>query len=123
MNPSGKKQKQALGKLGEQLAATYLQKRGFKIIERNFHARYGEIDLIAQDKDTLVFVEVKTRSSDQFGSPEEAVTARKLRGIMQTAHVYAAMHHAESLPQRIDVVAIRIQQGGMPAICHFKHVP
>ena len=94
------------GKRGERVAALYLQKQGYKILEFNFKARYGEIDIIAKDKDTLVFVEVKTRKSYQYGRPEEAIDARKLHMVTQTGEYYKMLH--PELPEllRVDVVAV-----------------
>jgi len=99
-------------KLGEDNACEYLKKMGFKIIERNFRKGYGEIDIIALDssekngKDVLVFIEVKTRTSNQFGSPLEAITYWKLRTLIHTAQYYKLTHR--NLPEslRIDAVAV-----------------
>ncbi len=122
MNPSEAKQKQTLGKLGELLAAKYLQERGFTIIERNYHAGHGEIDLIARDGDTLVFVEVKTRKSTQFGLPEEAITPKKLREIIHTAHVYTTQHKLAYAPQRVDAVAILMHEDNTSTIRYLENV-
>lgn len=94
------------GKRGERIAALYLQKQGYKIIEMNFKVRYGEIDIIAKDKDTLVFVEVKTRKTYEYGRPEEAVNPRKLHTVVRTGEYYKLLH--PELPDllRIDVVAV-----------------
>ena len=96
------------GKIGEDLACQYLQKQGYKIIERNFLIRGGEIDIIALDGQTLVYIEVKTRTSDQFGRPEEAVTAWKLRFLERAAKFYRNNRQRLKLPQleRIDVVGV-----------------
>lgn len=97
-----------LGKKGEEIAARFLQKQGYRILERNFKKRYGEIDIVAQDQDTLVFVEVKTRFSHEFGPPEESVTPWKLRQIAKTGQFYKILH--PELPDllRIDVVAVEL---------------
>ncbi|OGD85544.1 hypothetical protein A3B51_03085 [Candidatus Curtissbacteria bacterium RIFCSPLOWO2_01_FULL_41_18] len=94
------------GKYGEDLACRYLSKLGYKIIERNFRIRGGEIDIIAKDGQTLVYVEVKTRSSNYFGTPEESVTAQKLRFLERAVKFYRARR--KNLPQleRIDVVSV-----------------
>lgn len=96
------------GKLGEDLAVSYLKSRGYKILERNFKKRYGEIDIIAQEGETLVFVEVKTRFSQEFGPPEEAVSFWKLRQVAKTGEFYKMLH--PELPEllRIDVVAVEL---------------
>ena len=102
-------QKPALGKKGEEFACNLLKKSGYKIIARNFRSRFGEIDIIAQDKDTLVFVEVKTRWSKRFGRPEEAVTPQKLYKIKKTGEYFSLKHPHLSEKLRIDVVAIEIE--------------
>lgn len=98
--------KQSRGKRGEELAAFYLQSQGYQILERNFRKRYGEIDIIAQEKNTLVFVEVKTRWSKKFGLPEEAVTPWKLKSVIKTAQYYKMLHPELPEAMRIDVVAV-----------------
>lgn len=94
------------GKYGEDLACLFLQKQGYKIIERNFRIRGGEIDIVAVDGETLVYVEVKTRTSHAFGSATEAVTPWKLRSLVRTAKFYK--NARKNLPEleRIDVVGI-----------------
>lgn len=94
------------GKEGEKLAASYLKSQGYRIIERNFKKRYGEIDIIAQEEETLVFIEVKTRWSRRFGRPEEAVTPWKLKSVIKTAQYYKMLHPELPDLMRIDVVAI-----------------
>ena len=96
------------GKYGEDLACVYLKKAGYKILERNFRIRGGEIDIIAVDKQTLVYVEVKPRSSHRFGLPEEAVTYRKMNFLKRAAKFYRNNRLNLRLPQleRIDVLAI-----------------
>ena len=93
-------------KLGEDKACEYLQKLGFKILERNYRKTYGEIDIIAIDKDVLTFIEVKTRTSNQFGSPLEAITYWKLKSLIKTAEFYKMTHR--NLPEslRIDAVSV-----------------
>src|SRR3989339_682645 len=81
-------QRQKLGDLGEEIASNYLKKKGYKILERQYKSQYGEIDIIAEHKKTLVFVEVKARRSDDFGLPEEAVDERKLEKIIATGNCY-----------------------------------
>ncbi len=112
MNLQEVKSQQQLGKLGESVAASFLQKRGFTIVERNFRIRYGEIDIIAKDHDTLVFVEVKTRSNNAFGEPEEAITPKKFQELMKTSQIYTMIHQISHSSQRIDVVAIRMRKDG-----------
>ncbi len=110
------------GALGEQIAAQFLTKLGFRIIDRNFTMRGGEIDLIALHRGILVFVEVKTRANLYFGSPESAVTPAKLRFIERTAIYYKHTHTGLPGAMRIDVVAILLQNGKTPEITHLKNV-
>lgn len=95
-----------LGQTGEEIARRYLQSRGYRIVGRNWRCRFGELDLIARDGDTLVFVEVKTRTQDGFGGPEGAVTPRKRARIVAAARAYLRVVGAD-LPVRFDVVAVR----------------
>ena len=96
----------SFGKKAEDLAFQLLKQNGYKILERNFRSRFGEIDIVAQDKDTLVFVEVKARSNRNFGLPEEAVTPSKLRKIQKTAEYYSLTHAEFPQKLRIDVVSL-----------------
>lgn len=116
------RQRSKLGILGEKFAASYLLKHGFRILERNFKARYGEIDIVAKDHDTVVFVEVKTRSGNVYGSPEDAVTPRKLREVIQTAQYYQLTRNLQSVSMRIDVVAIVLDPFTFD-VRYFKHIP
>ncbi len=112
--------KTAFGKYGEDLACDYIKKSGYKIIERNFRIRGGEIDIIALDKKTLVYVEVKTRSSHQFGLPEESVTYHKLKFLERASKFYRLQR--KNLPEleRIDVVSIDLVEN-KPKITLIKN--
>jgi putative endonuclease len=105
--------RQGLGRTGERLAAEHLQARGYCILTRNFRCSYGEIDLIAEDGEDLVFVEVKTRRGTSYGLPEEAVTIRKQLKIMQVASFYLDAHACYERSWRIDVVAIQLSRSGV----------
>ncbi len=99
--------KRATGGRYEELAAGFLQEKGYRILERNYRDRYGEIDLIARDGACLVFVEVKYRRNSASGFPEEAVDARKQERIRHAASYYLySRHYPEDTPCRFDVVAI-----------------
>ena len=114
-NRAGERQnnaRQMLGRRGEQMAAEALRERGYRIVEQNFRCRYGEIDLIAEEQDDLVFVEVKTRRGTAFGQPEEAVTRTKRRKLAEVASYYLDVHNAGDRSWRIDVVAIDFNQNG-----------
>jgi putative endonuclease len=110
----------SLGKLGEDLACRELQKRGYAILTRRYRRRGGEIDIIARDRDTIVFVEVKTRDGDTFGDGREAVTAFKQHRIVQLALDYLMRHHLTASPCRFDVVSIRFD-AGRPTIEILQH--
>lgn len=114
--------KNQLGRWGEQLAEKFLQQQGYKILNRNFRTPYGEIDLIARKACVLVFVEVKTRSSNSFGNPEEAVTASKLTHIIESAESYLQEYPELEQDWQIDVIAIRKISGQHPEIVHFENV-
>ncbi len=94
-----------LGRCGEDAATAYLKKNKYKIIERNYRNKAGEIDIIAQKNDDLVFVEVKTRSSDAFGTPSEAVTYYKKRNMVTTAKWYLA-NNPTKLNISFDVIEV-----------------
>jgi putative endonuclease len=94
-----------VGNLTETMAADYLAKKGFDIIERNFSNKFGEIDIIANDNNTLVFIEVKAKTGTDFGPPEDMITNHKLSKIRRMATLYL---QDQKLPCRIDVVAIVI---------------
>ena len=104
--------RQMLGRRGELMAAEALRERGYRIVEHNFRCRYGEIDLIAEEQDDLVFVEVKTRRGTAFGLPEEAVTPAKRRKLAEVASYYLDAHNAGDRAWRIDVVAIDFNYDG-----------
>ncbi|MBQ7959989.1 MAG: YraN family protein [Clostridia bacterium] len=93
------------GECGETAAVEYLKKKKYKIIERNFSAKTGEIDIIAQKGEDLVFVEVKTRSSEKFGTPAQAVTYYKKRNFVNTAKWYLVSHPTE-LNIRFDIIEV-----------------
>lgn len=93
-------------RFGEEKACEYLKKAGFKIIERNFRKGYGEIDIVCVTNDTLCFIEVKTRTSNQFGSPLEGITPWKLKSLIKTAQFYKLIHPKLPDSLRIDAVSV-----------------
>lgn len=107
---------------GERIAALYLRNQGFKILECNFRKGYGELDIIATDKDTLVFIEVKTRTSSKYGNPLEAITFWKLKSLIKTAQYYKMTH--QKLPDRlrIDAVSVTLIAGQIKKIEHIKNI-
>jgi putative endonuclease len=112
--------RQALGKRGEDLAVEALEGRGYAILARRYRTRYGEIDIIAEDGSTLVFVEVKARADDEFGTAAEAVTAGKQRRLARMAAYYLLCTGATDRPCRFDVVAIMLRDRAQPQIELFR---
>jgi len=114
--------KLALGKKGENLAEKFLSQQGLKILSRNYKTSQGELDIIAQSRQEIIFVEVKTRSSQKFGSPMEAVNRRKQEKLKQVAQTYLTAHRLENYPTRFDVVAIEVFSQGETKIEWLKGV-
>ncbi|HBX69244.1 MAG TPA: YraN family protein [Chloroflexi bacterium] len=115
--------RQSLGRWGETLAEDYLSRKGYSLLERNFRSPFGEIDLIVQKMQTLVFVEVKTRASETYGLPEASITVRKRQHLIQAAQAYLQSHLQPDLDWRIDVIAIRkpANNNTQPEIIHFEN--
>jgi putative endonuclease len=96
------------GALGEKLARDFLKKKGYHILETNYRCPRGEIDIIARQKDCLVFIEVRTKTSLAFGTPEESITYTKMKHLESTAHYYRQSHAQLPASWRIDVIAIEL---------------
>lgn len=111
--------RQKIGKLGEDLAAAFLEQKGMVIVERNFRAGHGEIDIIAREGETLVFVEVKTTRAGSFGEPELWVDERKQRQLSETADAYFCRKGIEEADCRFDVVVVTLG-GARPIV---RHIP
>ena len=110
------------GRLGEDLAARYLLDQGYIVVERNYRKRFGEVDIIAREKQTLVFIEVKTRQSQQYGSPFEAVDSRKQRQLTKIALDYLLTHRHDGGEARFDVIAVVLdKQQTLVTIDHLKN--
>ena len=109
MNGSGRTQ---TGKRGEDIAVAYLKNRGYRIIERNYKCLFGEIDIVAKDDDTVVFVEVKSRKSEKFGDPQGAVGREKQKKISRISLKYLEEKHLYPCDARFDVVAIKMLPAG-----------
>jgi putative endonuclease len=105
------------GQAGEDLACAYLLRKGLRIVERNFRCRSGEIDVIARDGETLVFVEVKERAGASHGGAIEAVTRAKRARVVRAARLYAAQHALSEAAVRFDVIAIDLAPEG-PQVRH-----
>jgi len=99
-----------LGKSGEEDAARFLKNKGYKLLRRNYKTKLGEIDIVAQDKETLCFIEVKTRSSCIFGHPSEALTYAKQRKLSQLALFFLKEHNLIDKKARFDVVTVAYSQ-------------
>jgi putative endonuclease len=113
-----------IGALGEQLAADHLTGLGLRILTRNWRCRYGELDVIAVDPatNTVVFVEVKTRTGDGFGGLEQAVTERKARRLRRLAAIWLATGDQRWAAIRIDVIGVRIGRRRTPEISHLQGI-
>lgn len=112
------KERIALGKSGEAIAVRFLKKKGYKIFEKNFSSPLGEIDIIAQDKDTVCFIEVKTRLSTTFGLPEEGVMGEKRKRLARIAQFYLKRRGLVNKNCRFDVVSVLINKiDRNPKIC------
>lgn len=113
----------ATGKRGEDLAAQWLTERGFTVLARNWRRPCGELDLIVERGDEIIGVEVKTRTGDAMGAPEEAVTLSKQRKLLLTLQTYLMETGAEQRPYRIDALAIQLSHAGAPlAIRHYPAI-
>jgi len=108
--------KKILGREGEDRAAEFLKKRGHKILERNYNTRAGEIDIISLHEGTIVFIEVKTRTSDRYGAPELAVNRQKQHRMIKAALGYIKYKKIHQMPCRFDVVAITAVAGQEPEL-------
>jgi putative endonuclease len=108
-----------LGTRGERVGAKFLKRLGYRILETNYTCALGEVDIIALDGDMIVFVEVKTRQSDQAADPENAVNFHKRKQITRTARWYLSTHNLQNVPARFDILAILIPATGKPTIEHF----
>ena len=104
--------RQEIGKQGEKLALEFLKRKGYHIHETNSRCREGEIDIVARHKDYLVFIEVRTKTSSEFGSPEESITPTKRKRLRDVASRYRQTHNDLPPLWRIDVVAVELNQKG-----------
>jgi len=111
-----------LGRLGEQLACQFLRDKGYAILTTNYRCQWGEVDIIARDVAELVFVEVRTRRSTAYGTPEESLTPAKVRRLLATAQDYLQNHADNEASWRIDLVCIRPgQYRSSLVIDHLPH--
>jgi putative endonuclease len=110
--------RQRLGKEGEKVAEQYLRKKGYRVVERNYRCATGEVDLIVLDRRVIVFVEVKTRTDDRFGTPLEAVESRKQQKMIRAAQFFLSQKKLDQREARFDVVGISWPNGD-PVIEHI----
>ena len=109
-----------IGAWGEEIASQYLEAKGYRILARNWRTQEGEVDLVAQDGETIVFVEVKTRTSKEFGWPEESITLTKRRRLQRSAMAYLSDQDLIDILWRIDVIAIDCNySGGVERLEHY----
>ncbi len=109
-----------LGKLGEKIALHFLEDNKYKVIARNYRLFRGEIDIIAYDQKTLVFVEVKTRRSTNYGFPEESVTSSKQQQIRKIAHGFLTKNNLQDVECRFDVISLSFDEKEEYSIRHIK---
>lgn len=107
-----------LGNRGEEIATRYLKEQGYRILTRNYRSRYGEVDIICTWEQSIVFVEVKTRASTSFGSPEESITRSKREHIRKVALIYLQSYPHPFKEMRFDVIGI-LMDGNEPCINHL----
>ena len=113
-------ERKKLGNRGEKIAANFLRKQGYRIIEKNYHSRLGEIDIVAKEGEFIVFTEVKTRRSTDFGLPEEALSYDKRRRLSKLALGYLAHRRIKDTNCRFDVVSILMDNKKVSKVKHIK---
>lgn len=117
-----KKGKKELGNWGEDLAVEYLISKGYKILIRNFRTSHGELDIVAEKNDFLLFVEVKTRTSHSYFYPEDSVTRRKQMHLLQAAEQFLSSQNGKFVSWQFDVIAIDFDEQKKVHIEHFENV-
>ncbi|MBU1086873.1 MAG: YraN family protein [Candidatus Omnitrophica bacterium] len=114
--------KSETGLIGEILAKKFLRKKGYTIIEQNFRTKYSEMDLVVKKKDVLVFVEVRTKTSEYFGSPEETINKHKINRLVRSAQAYIS-YNQYSGNARIDAICIVLNPDASPnRITHYESI-
>lgn len=110
------KARQSLGQHGEQLAQAHLRQQGYTILSTNWRCAHGELDIVAQQSDTVVFVEVRTRSAEATDAAFESINPRKQEKLAALAHLFLEAHDLETASWRIDVIAVAVPRSGKPHI-------
>jgi len=118
VNNSSKKK---VGKKGEEIALSFLRKRGYNILDRNFRCRLGELDIVAEENNQIVFIEVKTRENLSFGLPQESLDYLKKKRLTRLALFYLASRHLKNISCRFDVVAVFLKKGRVENIHLIKN--
>ena len=113
--------KKEIGLLGEEIAADFLRRKGYRLLERNIRIGRGEIDLVALDGETLVFVEVKTRKGLRYGHPSESITPRKRRQLSKLALLYLQRRDISDVSCRFDIISILLTSRGEARVEHIKN--
>jgi putative endonuclease len=117
-----KTRRKDLGDWGETYASNYLEGLGYEVLNRNVRTPYGEIDIVAKEKNQLVFIEVKTRSSKKYGNPEDSITEAKILHLIESAESYLQDNPEYSEDWRVDVIAIQVDpQKNSPSLTHFEN--
>ncbi len=117
MKPSG-----TFGQRGEALVCEKLKKQNCQILATNYHSRFGEIDIVARDGEEIVFVEVKSRRTDEYGSPQESMTPAKWKKMTTTAQSYLLQTRQEYDPYRFDLFTVEMDKAGIVRIEQFKNI-
>lgn len=112
-------QRKALGDFGERLAARELERRGLEVLDRNWRCRQGEIDIVAVDLGVLVVCEVKTRRSDRYGAPVQAITPEKASRLYRLGFAWCAAHDCQPRAIRLDVVTVLAARRTSPLVTHY----
>ena len=110
------------GQLGESLARKYLERKGYRILEQNYRTRYAEIDLVARKKDVLVFVEVRTKVGERFGTPEETLNWKKLQKVKRNAVAYASRVKWKKLYRGDAVCIVLAEDHTLQRIAHYENI-
>lgn len=117
-----KNQKLVIGKLGEEIARKYLENKGFEILTQNYRTKYGEIDLVSKDKNELVFIEVRTKTKEDFGMPEETLNRKKIAKLKRNALFYTNRISWKG-PFRLDALCLVLDEKNQPTrIDHYQNI-
>lgn len=111
-----------IGDIGEEKAAQYLEKHGYKILDRNYRCRFGEIDIIAKDRDYIVFIEVKTRRDISYGRPIESINQFKINRILKTLDFYLIQNRIHDSNIRVDAVEVYMKSSKNIIINHIENI-